>query len=222
MPPCRCLQTAGKWMICDLDASARVGEAIGSKTSTGYAPPELAKQRFGGFGGCSELQTARPSFDVWSFGVVFFELCSGRTLFNQDIANDELVQVEDKTKLCTWHTVSDETLADVFAATDKDERVTREKWAQVTERAQHLIRWCLKGDPAKRPTIEQVLAHPFFKDGQEHALEPAMPMLHRTFLSHTQMDASGVVGQALGCAKERGGGRAEGCPQKIYFNKHTL
>ena len=48
---------------------------------------------------------AAPSFDVGSLGVVLFELCSGRTLFAQDINNDELIEVADKKRLCAWHTI---------------------------------------------------------------------------------------------------------------------
>lgn len=44
------------------------------------------------------LPLAHPSFDVWSLGVVLFELCAGHTLFSQDTANDELIVESDKTR----------------------------------------------------------------------------------------------------------------------------
>ena len=51
---------------------------------------------------------------MWSLGVMLFELCTGHTLFGQDIANDELVDAMDLTRLCVWHTVSDDDLSEVF------------------------------------------------------------------------------------------------------------
>eukprot|EP01051_Picozoa_sp_SAG22_P022300 SAG22_NODE_5291_length_1043_cov_1.546610_1_plen_108_part_10 len=36
----------GDWILCDMDAAAKVGSEIGSKTSSAYAPPELAKLKF--------------------------------------------------------------------------------------------------------------------------------------------------------------------------------
>ena len=55
-----------------------------------YCPPELARQLVGD--GCfelakrcnSQLITAESTFDVWSLGVVIFELCTGQSLFAQE------------------------------------------------------------------------------------------------------------------------------------------
>ena len=109
-----------------MDAAARVGAPVGGKTSTGYCPPELASVRFvwparGGGGGVDGGDTvaASPAFDVWSFGVVAFERCAGRTLFAQDMANDELVDAADRTRLCTWLCAADEELAPVLPASNR-------------------------------------------------------------------------------------------------------
>ena len=40
------VRLGGRWVLCDMDAAARVGERIGEKTSTAYCPPELARRRF--------------------------------------------------------------------------------------------------------------------------------------------------------------------------------
>ena len=40
------VRLGGRWVLCDMDAAARLGERIGEKTSTAYCPPELARWRF--------------------------------------------------------------------------------------------------------------------------------------------------------------------------------
>ena len=97
----------GTWLLCDMNASADFGKLIGSKTSSAYCPPELGKHLFELGARSQNLIEAKPSFDVWSLGVVIFELCSGRSLFARDTANDELVCPADIARLCLWHTISD-------------------------------------------------------------------------------------------------------------------
>ena len=36
----------GKWILCDMDASSKMGDPAGLKTSSGNAPPELARLKF--------------------------------------------------------------------------------------------------------------------------------------------------------------------------------
>lgn len=143
-----------KWILCDGDACARVGKPVGYKSSSGYAPPELARVKFSKCGG-RQLAQAAPNFDVWSLGVILFELCAGRTLFAQDTSNDELVDTEDRARLCCWDTMTDEELAPVF-----DEPDTTDEDPNVVIKAKDLIRWCLKGSPEDRPTLPQILNHP--------------------------------------------------------------
>ena len=77
------------WVLCDMNASAKFGFAIGTKTSSAYSPPELARQLVADK--CFELNKrsrsklipAEPTFDVWSLGVMIFELCTGQSLFAQ-------------------------------------------------------------------------------------------------------------------------------------------
>ena len=77
-------------------------------------------------------------------------------------------------KLLAWHTITDAELAEVFPHAHQP----------VCLAAKHLLRWCLKGDPLERPTMEEVLAHPFF---QGDALLLPMPMRYRAFISHAQV-----------------------------------
>ena len=73
---------------------------------------------------------AAPSFDVWSVGVMFYELCAGKMLFAQDIANDELVEQSDITRLCTSNVISDEELEPVFVSAEMAEQIAAEPQLQ--------------------------------------------------------------------------------------------
>lgn len=180
-----------RWVLCDMDAAAGVGHAVGTKTSSAYAPPELARVKVasvdGGWRG--ELAEAELSFDVWSLGVVLFELCAGRTLFSQDTNNDELVDIGDWTRLCTWDTITDWELAPVFKPVVGVPAVAE----HLVDDVKHLIRWCLKGNPAERPSIRDVLSHPFLDPGAGRPPTSLLPMRYHCFLSHSQADASGTA-----------------------------
>ena len=193
-----------QWVLCDMDAAAQFGEPIGGKTSSAYCPPELYRLK------CSHhsestVPSASATFDVWSFGVLLFELCSGQTLFSQDIANDELVSAADRMRLCSWHTISDEELEPVFTALAHGSDCDPSSLPPdtVVADAKHLIRWCLKGSPAHRPTVEKILAHRFLCP---HAAQPSppLPMQYHAFLSHAQADASGTVATLFHEYKQRG------------------
>ena len=57
--------------LCDLDAALLVGGThdAAMKLSTAYAAPELHVARI-----CGASVTALPSLDVWSLGVLLFEV----------------------------------------------------------------------------------------------------------------------------------------------------
>ena len=170
--------------MCDLDAACTVGTRRDKdtfKSSSAYVPPELARHIF-----CNdEAPVIDASFDIWSLGILLFELCTGKHLFPQDISNDNLVNDIDKQILCAWHTITDSKLNDVFPDGDNAQQHVAD--------AKDLIRWCLKGEAQDRPSLKQILHHRFLNpDASLRRIE--LPREYHFFISHSQSEASGDVG----------------------------
>jgi ankyrin repeat protein/serine/threonine protein kinase len=177
LKPRNFLRIDGALMLCDMDAALEIGKerAQDMKCSTAYCPPELAQHIFAGGPTIKNIDAA---FDVWSLGVILYELCTGQHLFSQDISDDNLVDKNDQVILCAWHTIPDSYLEGVFPGQDG-------------QHAKDLIRWCLKGNPSERPNIENILAHPFCDPSAPTV--SLRPMKYHAFLSHAQGDASGTA-----------------------------
>ena len=195
-------QSADKWILCDLDATASVGDPIGDKAASAYAPPECQNMYDArGVRKTGEAITAATSYDVWSLGVIVFELVSGVRLFRQDLCQDELSEPADLNRLQVWHTIDDEELAPVFAkAHSKSVGENRQN------QAKDLIRWCLKGDPDARPTVQQILDHPFLCEtgALSESSDSVRPMMYFGFISHSQQDASGTAATLYQLMKRKG------------------
>ena len=89
------------------------------------------------------LLPASPSYDMWSVGVMFFELCAGEPLFLADEGENI-----DEEALVTLH---------LWTAEFK-----RKKLSKVSDpHARHLLSQLLQKDPTRRPLTKRVLAHPF-------------------------------------------------------------
>eukprot|EP00522_Entomoneis_paludosa_P012310 CAMPEP_0172451686 /NCGR_PEP_ID=MMETSP1065-20121228/9621_1 /TAXON_ID=265537 /ORGANISM="Amphiprora paludosa, Strain CCMP125" /LENGTH=744 /DNA_ID=CAMNT_0013203653 /DNA_START=147 /DNA_END=2382 /DNA_ORIENTATION=- len=158
----------GHWSLIDFDAAIRIGETISSKCSTAYIPPEAVRITDIGpvvlpsiasvacTSGENQPLSADPSFDVWSFGVTMYQLISGYQLLDGVDINDNLK--EDQLKvLSKWSRKKAEIKLGLLAASDS--------------RAKDLLGKILNKDPASRPSMEEVLQHPYF---YACPLEPAI------------------------------------------------
>ena len=188
----------GRILLCDLDAAVEIGtlRPIDLKCSTGYVPPELAWRVFGG---STELLKADASFDVWSLGILFYELCTGRHLFSIDISDDNLTSEHDQIRLCTWLRCEIEDLINIFP------NESNGIGGMLKLFATYLIAHCLQGNPFDRIPINELI------DKLNYSLDcvynniplNTKPALVRKaailkqqhfFISYSQSEASGDVG----------------------------
>jgi serine/threonine protein kinase len=174
----------GSIKLIDLDASALIGsERAGAKSSTAYSPPELFRHIM--MPDSAEPPLADASFDVWGIGVLTFEMSTGESLMQRNQRGDNIKeQLSEQRRLCAWHTISDNEL----------ERIQ-------SEAAKQFVRWCLKSDPRQRPSLHEMLSHPFLGGA---AVPRPLPMVFHAFMSHCQREAAGDVGKVYELYMKRG------------------
>lgn len=101
---------AGEFMIIDYDGSARIGiDRAGRKYSSAHIPPEGML----GVEGLQQLPVAHPSWDMFSLGVLVFELVTSTPLFPRNARNDNIEKLEPRRQLCLWHGPSPSMLQEV-------------------------------------------------------------------------------------------------------------
>jgi serine/threonine protein kinase len=151
----------GSYVLIDLDACAKLSlQYAGSKISSAYIPPEMIyfnetrneydvrvssnapnvnRADYG-----YEFVLATTAYDSWSLGIILYFLCVGLSFFYCDRSEN----IIDQTELEKLHR---------FTLTFKKEKLSKVDNPQ----AKNLISQLLNKDPTKRPTMKQVLMHPF-------------------------------------------------------------
>jgi serine/threonine protein kinase len=111
------------------------------------------------------LVPARYSHDTWSLGLVMFELCAGIPFF---LANSE-------------DNIQADSMFDLFKFTDqmKKKRLTEVHNPQ----ARNLVAQMLTKNPLQRPTMTQILNHPFITGKNAARMVCSWLLLHCTFIS---------------------------------------
>ena len=171
-------------------ASWQLREKIMHNEGTAFSPPpcEISSSA----SGCLQ------QVDIWGLGLLIFYCTAGRPLFRHKPKSCEMLDFKGEIRRCTWLVISDDEMQHVFSSRDCGAAV------RDVQDAKHLIRWLLQNNPRKRPTIEQVLAHPLLKEDGSRPL-PDQEMQYFCFLSHAQAEASGQVKhlhqllKSLGC-----------------------
>jgi len=100
--PLNILRDDEVWKLTDLDVSCEIGHKFGLKPpSSGYCPPEMANIMCN-VSNSSDLTsyTAHISYDLWSFGVVLYNLISGQPLWHTD--QDDNITSRDEASLKYW------------------------------------------------------------------------------------------------------------------------
>lgn len=158
------------WRYIDFDTSAAIGEQSSVKHSEVYSAPEYMREVMAHRAGATPERnpiTANVTMDIWTCGVVFFELTAGVNLFQRDLNDDVFVKPSECDDLMRWNTPSNEHFDAVFAHADIDPAVRL--------LAQDLLGVLLAGSPSERPqSMAEVLQHPFLQSAPTFTL-PVVP-----------------------------------------------
>jgi len=154
----------GRWRMIDLDCSCTIGHSFGKKKpSTAFCAPEMAKLLLDEKSPTEYVADA--SYDIWSFGVVLYHLCTGRSLWQCD-QNDNLSR-EDLEKLAKWSREDVERRLKVLKDLEIAEiRAKNYPIAKRAKSAYDLIAWCLEPDPKDRPSLLAVRRHRLLTHGK--------------------------------------------------------
>ena len=176
-----CVPAAGseRWRLIDLAAAAAVGSPLlGAALSTAYAPPEALTPRAmplgprgaaqeGGYcvrgtgtgASAAEPLLAAPSYDIWAWGAVAYELLLAESLWHGTAAGG-LARATDWPLLAEWPSA-----------------LKAEALGRLPSRpAAALLGRVLARDPAARPpSLRAVLKHPFFQPPSAPAPAPPLP-----------------------------------------------
>ena len=129
-----------------------LGQPCGLKYSSGYIPPELAIFVFAVGTGAPHklLEEAHPSYDIWSLGVLLYELCTGFSFLPKDVADDRLL-LHSADVLVSWTELPLEALQSVFKDAAASERVY----------ARDLLSWFTQMPSIGLKSMAHVLNHSF-------------------------------------------------------------
>ncbi|KAK3270534.1 hypothetical protein CYMTET_21071 [Cymbomonas tetramitiformis] len=129
------------WKLVDMATASPVGEEARVEYTLRYAAPEVVR---GALAGSGEVAAREPAADMWSAGVMMFELYTGRRLFGDDVGDEEVLR-----QLIGGGTENELVLKGLAGCEAGAARLIRDK--------------LLVMDPRERWPAEKVLSSSFFK-----------------------------------------------------------
>eukprot|EP00955_Chlamydomonas_euryale_P115472 366351-Chlamydomonas_euryale.AAC.14 len=209
------LREAGKerWRLIDLDVACSSRHSMNSKPpSSGYCPPEVAQKllkakRSGGeLAECLKGYSATVSNDLWSFGVVLYQLCCARPLWKLN-DDDNLASDTDLELLASWSTSLRDKLLREGGVTKRGHTALWDLLTKLLEPCpdQRLRHWGAEPEEAAMA----VCKHPFVDpnvDSQEHkSLQELTDEIKQLVHMHDKLDdISGNVTLLLGRMEAQG------------------
>jgi serine/threonine protein kinase len=163
--PLNAMQFGQTWKLIDFDCTVLIGQPAGTKGSTLVAPPELV--RFDGTQPIlrdpeSDAQLlADPSYDVWSFGVVLYNLVTGHPLFLANCGDN--LDAQGMWDLMTWKADRCKQLLEQHLSDCSSIRAMR---------ATELLYWMLQPVAANRPSMKEVRLHSLFQEDEYLSVLP--------------------------------------------------
>ena len=189
--PLNILQSDGKMVLIDMDASVPFGEVCGRKISSAYSPPEMILKDcscgnlYFRIGPINDPLFASHTLDMWALGCVFYFMCTGVTLFHTD-THDNLVG-EAVSELYTWK-----------------RSLKNAKLSKISDPiAKNLVSQLLSKEPTLRPDIDHVLSHPFMT-GRPAGRLPGMPSAFKVFISYRVKTDKEIARALYDALKSRG------------------
>ena len=108
-----------------------------------------------------------PSVDMWAAGVCFAEMLQQSYLFR---CNTEISMIGKVWELIgtptadSWPSFTDLPACSSFTFVAVQPSLQKRFSARTTAAGVQLLQWLLEGDPSKRPTAQQALQHPYFRE----------------------------------------------------------
>ena len=160
--------TDGTFRLIDLDATVRIGEPAGEKTSTAFCPPEMTFEDADNDLVCfktpdagAERCDATPAFDFWALGCVMYRALTRAPLFEANDA-DNIRNSRELKRLNAWG-------ADNVGAALRDVCQSLRDTPNVSDKqsllACDVVGWLLQREPSARPqSATSLLSHALFLD----------------------------------------------------------
>jgi serine/threonine protein kinase len=140
------IDASGGAQLADFGCARRVGEVFGKRHggTVSKMPPEVLHWNcYERMDGATEEDVSK--IDVWSFGIMMYEVLTGHCVFNCSNRGDLSNQMRAKSMITKGAYVSPRALAPT-----------------ISDEAVDLIGMLIVVDPSKRPSMKEVLDHPFF------------------------------------------------------------